>query len=479
MRRLVALALAVISAVPAMAQDLADKVEAQVRPILDNGLVPGLVVGVIHDGEAQVFGFGSLKVGGVETPDGDTIYEIGSISKVFTSVLLADASNRGVLGLDDTIAEHTPEGVTPPSYTREGGEKVVPTLTQLATHHSGLPRLPANLGVTTDENPYAAYDREKLWSFLDGFSIPVEPGSGYAYSNLATGLLGTIVADASDESYGGLLRERVCEALGMDDTTASLREAQRDRLAPGTTGGVIEVPNWDFDAMAGAGAIRSTVDDMLLLAEAGLEPPDSEIGRAIAISMERRETLPERMGGDPSEGNGAGLGLGWHFAMDGTTRWHNGQTGGYKAYMGINRELEAAVVVLANGTASEVDQVAERILQLLGGMSPEPVDVRESVSVADGELARLEGTYLSNLGFAITVTHKADIDGQGNGALLTQVTGQPTFRIWAESPTRFFYREVPAEIEFKVPDDAEKPESLTLFQSGREMVCRRAVKKGE
>jgi hypothetical protein len=190
--------------------------------------------------------------------------------------------------------------------------------------------------------------------------------------------------------------------------------------------------------------------------------------------MERRDTLPERMGGNPSEQTGAGLGLGWHIAMDGTTRWHNGQTGGYKAYMGVNRERGAAVVVLANGTASEIDQAAERILQLLGGMSPDPITVRESVDVADEALAKLEGTYLSNLGFAIEVTHVADIDGDGHGALLARVTGQPTLRIWAESPTEFFYRVVPAEIEFEVPEGAEKADSLTLFQGGREMVCKRA-----
>ena len=250
----------------------------------------------------------------------------------------------------------------------------------------------------------------------------------------------------------------------MANTTTKLSEAQAAHLAPGTSGGVIEVKNWDFDALAGAGAIRSTVDDMLLFARAALEHPESEIGRAIAETMERRQTLPERMGGNPSDATGAGIGLGWHIAMDGTTRWHNGQTGGYKAYMGVSREREVAVVVLANGTSSEVDVAAERILRMLAGESPEPVDVRGSVPVADKNLEKLTGTYLSTLGFAITVTHKADIDGQGHGALLAKVTGQPTFRLWAESTTEFFYRVVPAEITFSVPDGALKAESLTLFQ---------------
>ena len=299
-----------------------------------------LVVGVIRDGRPAVFGYGK------RSPDGSTLFEIGSITKAFTGVLLATLAAEGKVALDDSLQRHLPADWTAPSRL---GRPI--TLAQLATHTSGLPRLPSNLGAKDLRNPYADYSDARLRDFLGGVTLGTSPGERYAYSNLGTGLLGWILARADGRPYEDLVVDRICGPLGLKDTRIALSDDQKRRLAPGHAGGK-PVWNWDIPVIAGAGALRSTADDLLRFLAANLD------GR-YAASHEPRFKTPEHE---------TWVALGWHVSPLPGGRpmvWHNGGTGGYRSFAGFVKASRTAVVVLSNTAEGFVDPLGMSLLELL------------------------------------------------------------------------------------------------------------------
>ncbi len=417
-------------------------------PVIAAGVAPGAVVGLLEQDKATVLAFGHLAADGAQAPDGRTVYEIGSISKVFTGILLADAVRRGEVALEDPLSRHLPEGVKAP---QRDDQNIL--LWHLATHTSGLPRVPTNMNAD-GANPYAAYTVKDLWAYCNSGQPDAAPGQHYAYSNLGAGLLGTLLAERSGKPYEQLLAERITEPLKMTDTTVALSTEQRRRLAAPHAGG-IKGTNWDFDALVGCGGIRSTVDDMLLLARATLSDRTDGVYGSIALSTRRHFTLPQ---------GGGGMALGWHIAGDGSTLWHNGQTGGYHCAMFVNPLNNTAAVVLSNSSDSTVGTVAERLIQLLAGMPVVAPKIRSHIQVATEQLDKLVGEYPSQFGFTIYVTR----DG---AALFARLTNQSALRVWPETATRFFYREVEADLQFEIDAQGGQASAVTLFQNGMEMRC--------
>ncbi len=445
----IALVAAAVSATPthALAQIEREKIERLVAPVIEAEMAPGVSVSVSHGGVVQHFGFGTVTFGGDEEPDERTVYEIGSITKVFTGVLLADAARRGEVGADDPLSAVLPEGVRAP--TRDGAEV---TLEQLASHTSALPRLPSNLN-PAGTDPYAAYTPDLLWAFVGAWRPARAPGSEYEYSNLGAGLLGQLLADKAGTGYEALVRERVCDPLSLDDTRITLDDDHEARLAPGHADGA-RVSAWNFDALAGCGALRSTSADVLDFALAAMNPPDSAIGRSLNATKAPRFTLPD----------GQKVGLGWHIALDGATRWHDGGTGGYSSFVAFNRPMDTAVVVIANGSVAQLSAVGTGVMFAMAGMDPDPISFPKVVHVEPDKLERLVGVYNSDMGFVMTVTREED-------RLYAQITGQPALRIYPESPTLFKYRAVVAEVEFALDDAGERGTTLTIFQNGMEILC--------
>ena len=433
--------------------DRREDVERLIRPVIEAGLVPGAVVGIYERGQTRVMSFGRVKPGEPAAPDGRTIYEMGSITKVFTGILLADAVQRGQFNLDDPLSKHLPKGVRPPK--RDGKEILV---WHLATHTSGLPRLPTNMEAKGD-NPYHGYGKSELWEYISGCRPATAPGSTHAYSNLGMGLLGTLLAETADTSYENLIEERIAKPLGMSDTTVSLSRAQGRRLAPAHDAGGRQVSNWKFGTLVGCGGLRTTVDDMLKLIGAMLSDGNDGIHGVLKLSMQRRFTIPDVPGQ-------AGFGLGWQIAQDGLTLWHGGQTGGYHCSVFVIPFRKSGVVVLSNGADPAISVVAERIIQTIFGMAVEPPEIRRSISVTAEQLDRLVGVYPSTAGFVITVTREGE-------ALFARLTNQQALRVYPESPTLFFYREVEAELGFEIDQSTGKAKAVTLFQHGMEFHCPR------
>lgn len=303
----------------------------------------GAVIGIVDDGQRTVAGFGAADTVGTR-PTARTLFEIGSITKTFTGLLLAEAIERGAVQLSDPATRYLPDTLNGPMH-----ERGPITLGQLVTHRSGLPRLPANLQPIPDPtDPYAHYTVGDLYAFLDGYRPARPPDSAYAYSNLGMGLLGHVLARRADTSYAALVQQRIATPLGLADTRITLTADPQRRFARGYNPAGAPTPPWHLPALAGAGALRSTAADMLTYLRAHLAPPDTtRLGRA-----RQRATTPVAPAdlGDNAAFAGTRIGYGWHVTpRDGQTiTWHNGGTGGFSSFAGFNRATGHGVVVLVS-----------------------------------------------------------------------------------------------------------------------------------
>jgi CubicO group peptidase (beta-lactamase class C family) len=254
------------------------KVDELVAPYIGSPANVGLVVEVLCGDERHVFGYGQLTRDRDATPDEHTVFEIGSITKVFTANLLADMVARGEVKLDDPVRKYLPPSVRVPTW---GGEEI--TLLHLATHTASLPRMPGNWEATVKDqaNPYADYTVEHLYQYLGSCRLRWPLGTRADYSNLGVGLLGHALALAAGRPYEELLLERVARPLGLNDTSITLSEDQRRRLAPGHAEDGKPTANWDIPTLAGAGALRSSVSEMLSYLDANLRPDATPLKTAL------------------------------------------------------------------------------------------------------------------------------------------------------------------------------------------------------
>ncbi len=406
----------------------------------------GIVAGTIDAKGRHIVAYGSVSTRDQQTPDGDTVFEIGSITKVFTSLLLADMVERGEVKLDDPVAKFLPAGVKVPS---QGPRQI--TLLDLSMQVSGLPRLPTNMKPADPENPYADYDAKKLYEFLSGYTLTRDIGSKYEYSNLAVGLLGHALALRAGMSYEDLLRKRIFEPLGMTSTSITLSPAQRKRLAIGHNPELEPVKNWDLDALAGAGAIRSTANDMLTFLTANLELT----GTPLKAAMRRMRSV-EKDTGVPD----LHIAMAWHIwkKYGGAIYWHNGGTAGYRSFAGFDLEKKTGVVVLCN-TFYDIDDIG---LHTLNAGFPLPMleAPKPEITVAPEILERYVGEYQLTPKFSITVTRE-------DNRLYVQATGQSRFPVFAQKPNEFALKVVDAQITFEV-DPSGKTTGLVLHQGGRD-----------
>ena len=381
MKALLSLSVFLLASVALFAQQgpqLSEQAQANIQSRIDGGVNPSIMVGLVDKNGTSFYSFGKISVNDDQAPDENTLYEIGSISKVFTSILMADMATKKELTIEDPIEKFLPKKVTAPTRNDASIQ-----LHHLATHTSALPRLPDNMNPKDPGNPYADYTVKQMYSFLSKHTLRRDIGSEYEYSNLAVGLLGHLLALRAEDSYEDLMKGRICSDIGMDATVIAIPDDLKDRLAPGHSSGV-EVSNWDIPTLAGAGAIRSTASDMVkfLAANMGLHKSDLYA----AMQMTHAARLEGAAGG-------MDVGLGWHI-RPGTkkTIWHNGGTGGYRAFAGFTDDGAMGVVVLTNSTAG-VDDIGFHILDPsfpLSEVKPEIAAVLHKTVEKDGIDAAIE-----------------------------------------------------------------------------------------
>jgi D-alanyl-D-alanine-carboxypeptidase/D-alanyl-D-alanine-endopeptidase len=419
----------------------------------------GIVVGMIGPDGRKVVGYGALEKGDPRVLNGDTVFEIGSVTKVFTSLLLSDMAQRGQVALTDPVYKYLPASVRMP---QRNGRQI--TLQDLATHTSGLPRLPANLKPKNLANPYADYSVAKLYEFLSSYELPRDIGSQYEYSNLGGGLLGHVLAQRAGMDYEALVRARITVPLDMKSTGIALSPEMKARMAAGHDGKMNPAANWDLPTLAGAGGLRSTANDMLTFLAADLGYNRTPLAPAMAAMLDVRS---------PSGTPGLDVALAWHIystASRGTVIWHNGGTGGYRSFIGYDPKTRIGVVVLANaGTAAGVDDIGLHLLNtkapLLNTSAFLPAKERKQVAVDPKLFDRYAGRYELAPNFVLTITREGE-------RLFAQATGQPKFELFAEGEKKYFLKVVDAQISFEV-DAGGAVNQLVLHQGGRDVPAKR------
>lgn len=439
---------AATTAAPVAAQQFPSDAElaSLLQGRVDERRAVGIVLGVLDaDGSTRVISAGTAGEGA--RPLGDrTVFEIGSITKVFTGVLLAEMARRGELRLSDAVSSHLPDNVRVPS---RAGKQI--TLLDLATHHSALPRLPNNMAPSDPTNPYADYTVAQLYRSLASLTLERDIGSSYEYSNLGTGLLGHALSLAGGASYDDLLRELVLDPLSMRATGIELDAEMGNWVAMGHDEGGNVVPRWDMPTLAGAGALRSDVRDMLRFLSANMGEPSTALERAVRTTHEPRETISDHMS----------IGLGWHIMSVDNSRiiWHNGGTGGFRSFIGFDPDRGVGVVLLMN-SAHGADDIGFHLLNPELPLAEAPPE-RVEIEVATETLEDYVGEYQLAPDFSIAVTREG-------AALFLQATGQARFPIFAESETGFFLRAVDAQITFQ-RNAAGVVTGLVLHQGGQNM----------
>ena len=431
-----------------------DRIPADVRDHISQrvkeGDCVGVVVCVVDEHGSCCASEGRRSLSKDDKVDEKSVFEIGSITKAFTGVLLADMALRGEVALDDPVQKYLPDGAKMPKR----GDKQI-TLRDLSTHRSGLPRLPDNIESADPDNPYADYDEKRMLDFLSKHELSRDIGEKYEYSNFGAGLLGYVLARKSGKTYEQLVTERILAPLNMKDTGIALSDGMKARLAMGHSEGK-QVKNWDIDALAGAGALRSTPLDMTSFVEFNLnsKPTDTPLSKAFQASYK-----------DPVNTSTPGLsvGLGWHIWNKHGTKiiWHNGGTGGYRSFCGFAPDKKLGVVVLNNSDA-DLDAVGLHVLE----PKWELPQIRKTVKVSGATLEPYLGHFEITPELIIHITREGD-------QLFGQVTGQPKFPVFPESETKFFFKVVDAQITF-VKSEKGSVDHLILHQNGNHK-CERAT----
>ena len=418
---------------------LVERIDVQHRSV-------GIVVGVIGPEGRRVIAYGHLDEGDTRPVNDDTVYEIGSITKVFTSLLLADMVQHGEVSLDDPVAKYLPPTVKMPE---RNGRSI--TLVDLATHTSGLP-------TPQDFNPkdIAGYFKEQLYEFLSNCQLTRDIGSQFEYSGLGYALLGHALERKTDVDYESLVRSRICEPLGMKDTRIELTPEMKIRLAAGHNAAMKTVPNWDWGAsvFAGEGALRSTVNDLLIFLSANLGIAKSPLAPAMAAMLKvRRLRVPHGT---------EEIALAWVISTrDGKEIiYHEGGTGGYRSWMGYDARARAGVVVLSNAAEGVVD-IGRHLLDASFHLAKPHTEVQVDTRLFDGYV----GNYQFRPDIVLTISREGD-------RLFAQITWQAKFELFPESDRECFYKAVDAQLTFVTGDDGRATE-LILHQGGRDSHAKR------
>jgi serine-type D-Ala-D-Ala carboxypeptidase/endopeptidase len=436
-----ALALTVFPAVPApAAPPPAAPVSAAFQKILDARVAPapglGIIAGIVDHGRVTIAKAGSTGNG---VPlDEHIVFEIGSVTKTFTATILASMVRDGTVRLDDPLAKYLPASVHMPA---RNGKSI--TLLDLATQHSGLPRLPSNLDTGTPD-PYAHYGTKELYAFLNGYTLTRDPGADFEYSNLGVGLLGVALANAAHTTYPVLLRRRVLAPLGMTETSVATPGSTRARLAAPHTSEGEPAHNWTFDALAPAGGITSTVADMLKYVRCNMG--EGPLGQTCLFAQQPRATAA-----------GARIGLVW---LTGGARGivhHNGATEGYVSAVAVSADHAKGAVVLANGGLDPDDVARNAVDPSVAVAQAEPLE-RNDAAVLDTYV----GDYAGPGGVKFVITHRA-------GQLYAKLGGQNPVRVAAAGRDRFVYRAAGAQLDF-TRDAQGRVNALVLNQNGNTTV---------
>lgn len=395
----------------------------------------GAVIVIVTPDGRRTITYGTVAAGSASPVNGDTVFGVASITKVFTAVLLAEMVHRGELGIDDAASRHL--GIHSGSIPSRDGRAI--TLADLATHTSGLPLRPSNLVSKDPDNKYDGYTPEMLYAFLSGFTLPRAPGTQYEYSNVGYGLLGQVLTARSGKSYEQLVSATIVKPLGMTSTGLDPTMDMRRRSATGYTVESRAVRDAERGALDAAGALHSTANDLAVLLEAVLGLRRSSLGPAF------RATLSTRRPGGMAPWS-TQIALAWNVLQVGSREvvWKNGSAGGFRSFVGFDPDSRIGVIGLINVQSDlGVDDIG---MHLLGADVPVDMHVPRAhvqVPIDPALLDRYAGRY------RFSESDIATFVREGDRFFYVLAPGEK-LELVAEGDRDFFFRDLDAQVTFEV-----------------------------
>lgn len=389
-----------------------------------------------------------------------TLFEIGSVTKVFTALLTMILEEQNKISLNDNIRKYIPEASLIPFYNNK---EIF--INALLTHTSGLPVLPDNFSPKDRQNPYQDYTAELLYAYLNKYLLSVDPAKKveYVYSNLGYGLLGHVLELASNQNYCELLKKNILEPLGMENTFTNIPE-YINNYAIGYSQGY-QVPYWDFDVLKGLGVLKSNAQDLARFLLVNLQ----EIPSHVYPILERMRVVKF-----PTNIDFINIGLGWHIYKkdDINLVWHGGGTGGFRSFIGFEPEKKKGVVLLTNNvfSTSIIIMLGAHLVNENIALTP----LRPFVDLPEDILSKYVGKYANickDSIYSLYVTLK-------NGRLYVNIPSfSKNFVVFSETEELFYYdqydEEDPVEIKFKLDRGKNKVRGLIFKQSGQEIEFKR------
>jgi len=430
-------------------QLLADRIDVQQKSV-------GMVVGIITPHGRRLITYGRLDQGDTRPLNGNTVFEIGSVTKIFTALLLADMVQHGEVQLDDPVAKYLPSTV----HIHERNSKVI-TLVDLATQTSGLPFFPD--GIPLDDravDAVAKYTPRQLYDFLSTWSPTRDIGTKWEYSNMGFGLLGLALAHRGGVTYESMIRDRIIKPIGLESTALTLSADIKNRLAIGHDAKLRPAPSVNMPTFEAAGSLRSTANDLLSFLACFLGFRESSLGPAMASMLATRR---------PGPGFQQALGW-WIVALKEGDRgfvFHGGQTSGFASSVGFDPETQVGVVVLSNGTADD-GGLAWHLLRPAFPMATSTGErarkERKEISLQPKLADLYEGQYRVKEGPSASMLIR--IERQGAALALVSPTTPPDgLRLHAGNEAQFFITEADLLVDFQRNREGEV-ESLTIQFAG-------------
>jgi D-alanyl-D-alanine-carboxypeptidase/D-alanyl-D-alanine-endopeptidase len=408
----------------------------------------GMVVGIISPEGRRIISYGHMSQQDSRSIDGNTIFEIGSVTKVFTALLLADMVENHEVSLDDPVADLLPKEIQVPE---RDGKKIA--LVDLATQTSGLPFWPEGIPANdTGVARMASYTAHDLYNFLSHYTLKEEIGTTWTYSNLGFGLLGHALSVHAGKDYEALIRERITNKLGMKSTAVTLTAEMKSRTGTGHTADLQPAPEWNVPLLQGCGSLHSTANDLLTFAGACAGLIKSPLDSALALMVKVRRPGQQFI-----------QGLGWWIMFeqgDQCVMTHPGATLGYSSTIAYDPKMQVGVVVLSNSVGGDVGSIAWHVLRPSLWPWTTKAQTRKEAHVDNTLLRSYAGAYTGPEGAAIAI----ECDSVGI-ILKTPTTPPEGLRLSAENEKNFFVPGIDLQVLFQT-DPSNNVKGLIIRFAG-------------
>lgn len=352
---------------PTSSAQVSSEIDSIAMSFLQKSKCTGLSIGIINGDKVLKKYYGRLDRNSNQAPDSSTLYEIASITKTFTGILLAHAVNEGKIKLTDDIRKYLPGNYPKLEYK---GQPI--QIVHLSNHTSGLPRKPLDLTTQPNYDPknqYAHYTKNMMLSYLDQVKIDREPGTVAVYSNYAVGLLGIILERVYHKPLENILKQVITDPLGMHNTTFEVAEGNSKYIKGYDRNTGLEVSHWDLAGLKGCGGLKSNLQDMLLYVQSNIKAtnPDIKLAHQETFRDSKNKLIPQ--------------GLGWGLAIYDSGYnsfnnplhispkmekiiFHGGESAGFNTFAGFLKDQKKGIVVLSNSNKSTVE-LGVKILKVM------------------------------------------------------------------------------------------------------------------